>query len=136
MTKKLEILVVDDEPTNLEVATVILQSAGHEVTTASNGAEAVELCQLQRFDAVLMDVSMPVMDGLEAVRRLRSVPATEQVPILCVSAKTEDTAEKSALEAGCDRYFRKPFTRRGLLDAVNALLVEREALIPDKPSTI
>lgn len=120
------ILVVDDEPTNCEVASIILTTLGHTVVTCSNGAEAVALCLADpgRFDAVLMDVLMPVMDGLEAIRRLRAEPSTQGIPIVCVSARASGSDRAAGLAAGCDRYVTKPYKRKDLIAALAELGID------------
>lgn len=126
----MRILLVDDEATNLEVAEVILRSQGHEVTTAAHGAAAIALCHEagRTFDLVLMDLQMPVMDGIEAIRRLRAHPATREVPILCVSAKVRAADREGGLIAGADNFLAKPFRRQQLVDAVEATTALRHPL--------
>lgn len=116
----MRILLVDDEPTNREVAEVMLRSQGHEVAIAQHGAEALAIChdQGQAFDLILMDLQMPVMDGLEAMRRLRAHAETRNVPILCVSAKVRSADREGGLIAGADNFLAKPFRRQELLDAI------------------
>lgn len=125
MPRPLNILVVDDEPTNREVAEVILVGEGHAVTCAENGQEALDLVERQRFDLVLMDILMPVMSGLEAIQRLRANAETRQLPIMCVSAKASGSNEKQGFEAGCDYYLKKPYKRKELLEALQTLLAEK-----------
>lgn len=123
----MRILLVDDEPTNREVAEVILRTQGHEVAIAQHGAEAIALChdEGQLFDMVLMDLQMPVMDGLEAIRRLRAHPATSTLPILCVSAKVRRSDREGGLVAGADHFLAKPFRRHELLAAIGTTLEGR-----------
>lgn len=125
--KNLHILVVEDEPSNREIAEVILTSHGHQVTCAENGQEALKLCHDEgmRFDAVLMDVLMPVMDGLEATRRLRAHPETRDLTIICVSAKASGSDQGAGLTAGCDTYVRKPYKRKELLQALSETLLAK-----------
>lgn len=125
--KSLHILVVEDEPSNREIAEVILTSHGHTVTCAENGQEALDLCidQGKHFDAVLMDILMPVLDGLEATRRLRANPKTQDLVIICVSAKASGTDQGAGFEAGCDAYVRKPYKRKELLQALSETLIAR-----------
>lgn len=125
--KSLHILVVEDEPSNREIAEVILTSHGHTVTCVENGQEALELCidQGQHFDAILMDILMPVLDGLEATRRLRATPDTKDLVIICVSAKASGTDQGAGFEAGCDAYVRKPYKRKELLQALSETLLAR-----------
>ena len=128
--KNLHILVVEDEPSNREIAEVILTSHGHRVTCVTNGQEALHLCidQDMAFDAILMDVLMPVMDGLEATRRLRAHPKTQDLPIICVSAKASGSDQGAGLSAGCDTYVRKPYKRKELLQALSDTLLAKGAI--------
>ncbi|MFN3431400.1 MAG: response regulator, partial [Candidatus Sericytochromatia bacterium] len=87
--RELRILSVEDEPSNGEIIEIILTSQGHRVTTVNNGQAALDRLQGQRepFDVVLMDIQMPVLDGLAATRQLRADPSTSQLAIICVSAR-------------------------------------------------
>lgn len=125
--KNLHVLIVEDEPSNREIAEVILTSHGHTVTCAENGQEALKLCidEGKAFDAILMDVLMPVMDGLEATRRLRAHPQTRNLTIICVSAKASGSDQGAGLAAGCDTYVRKPYKRKELLNALSEILLAK-----------
>jgi len=98
----MRVLVVEDEPNNREIAVISLASAGYRVTSCANGAEAVDLCAAGRYDVVLMDLAMPVMNGLEATRRLRATAGTRDALIMAVSGCTAPHERQSGLEAGCD----------------------------------
>ena len=126
MTKKLEVLVVDDEPNNVELAQVMLTQAGYEVTEAADGQQAVEMCLFQRFDAVVMDVQMPKMNGIEAMRALRADSRTESLPIVAFSANTDWL--EAAFQAGADGFLKKPFKRDELVRAIRAAILERERI--------
>lgn len=130
--KRLNVLVVEDEPSNREIAQVILGSFGHRVETVENGQEALDLLitRGERFDVVLMDILMPVLDGLETTRRLRANPSTKDVPIICVSAKASGSDRGAGLEAGCDYYLNKPYRRKDLLRAITETLTKSGALQP------
>lgn len=132
MKKCLKVLVVEDEATNREVAEGILKSLGHRVRSVGNGQEAVDLVAGGEggFDVILMDVLMPVMDGFAATRRLRAFEQTREVPIICVSAKSSDTDERSGLDAGCDYYLSKPYRARQLLSVITQVLQDRGLLAP------
>lgn len=130
MTDSLRLLVVDDESSNQLIASLMLQYAGHEVLCCANGQEAIRLLleQAEPFDAVFMDVVMPVMDGLEAIRRLRAGPRTRDLPIVCVSAKATDRDVAEAMAAGCDAYLTKPYQRQQLIEALDRALDRRRLL--------
>lgn len=116
------ILVVEDELTNREVAEVILESQGFEVLVASNGQEGVELAQRTRPDLIVMDILMPILDGLSATRELKSDPATAHIPVLAVTAKASNSDREAAEAAGCDGFLAKPYRNKALLEAVRQLL--------------
>jgi CheY-like chemotaxis protein len=118
----LKVLAVDDEPMNLDLATVILEREGHQVFTALNGRLALECAEEQAFDLILMDINMPEMDGYDAIRALRSLNATKQVAIIVVSGSNSGVEERAAIDAGADRFMRKPYRRTDLLAAMEAVL--------------
>ncbi len=103
------ILLIDDNAFNLQVATDFLLSSGAVVTTGSNGKEAIDLLRQQRFDCVLMDVQMPVMDGVEAVERIRRDPAIDDVPVIAMTASALKEDKARYLAAGMDDVIIKPF---------------------------
>ncbi len=103
------ILLVDDNAFNLDVATDFLLSAGAVVTTACNGEEAMDLLHQQRFDCVLMDVQMPVMDGIEAVKQIRRDPAIDDVRVIAMTANALREDKARYLSAGMDDVIIKPF---------------------------
>lgn len=102
------ILVVEDNALNQEVAAELLREQGHEVVIASNGLEALATAQAQAFDLVLMDVQMPRMDGLEATRRLRALPAYARTPIIAMTANVYARDREQALAAGMSDHIGKP----------------------------
>ncbi|MEI7614075.1 MAG: response regulator [Betaproteobacteria bacterium] len=106
----LSILLVEDNLINQRVASSILHKAGHQVTTALNGEEALQLLEGQCFDAILMDMQMPVMDGLEATRRIREKEAggEQRTPIIAMTANAMQGDREICLAAGMDDYLAKP----------------------------
>lgn len=124
----MRVLVVDDEPLNREVARAVLSAEGHEVESCDNGLEALRRCAEapDAFDLVLMDLLMPLMDGFEAMRRLRADPHTRALPILCVSAKPSAQDVEAAMAAGCDHFLCKPYRRRMLLKAIDETLARHQ----------
>jgi len=120
----LRVLVVDDNPVNCRLVSVMLQRAGHEVVVAADGAAAVSRVTAEPFDAVLMDVQMPVMDGLEATRRIRSLSDSKRaaVPIVAVTADAMPGQEVPCLAAGVDAYVSKPIDRATLLATIDQLV--------------
>ncbi|HJV86954.1 MAG TPA: response regulator, partial [Noviherbaspirillum sp.] len=116
----LQILLVEDNEVNRKFALTVLQKAGHRVTALENGKEAVELLESMRFDLILMDVQMPVMDGLEAVRRIRALGI--HTPIIALTAHAMTGYRDIVMEAGMNDYLAKPIRGRALLDKIDELM--------------
>ncbi len=104
------VLVVDDDLFNREVAAELLQALGLGTETASDGFDAVTLASAQRFDAILMDVQMPLMNGLDATRRIRALPGWESTPILALTANAFAQDVQACLEAGMNDFVAKPIS--------------------------
>ena len=121
-----KVLLVDDEPVLVEAITYNLEQAGYEVTTAADGASALEAARRERPDLVILDIMLPEMDGLEVCRLLRRENSTATTPIMMLTAKGEEIDKVVGLEVGADDYVTKPFGRRELLARVKALLRRAE----------
>ena len=117
------VLVVDDNEVNLMIAGEILSQAGLEVETAENGAQALECLQRGHFDIVFMDMQMPVMDGLEATRRIRSQTDKARLPIVAMTANALAADRDLCLQAGMDDVLTKPIEPERLLKAVSRYAV-------------
>src|SRR5712691_11757949 len=117
-----QVLVVDDEPVLVETIAYNLQQAGYLVTTAADGASALEAAHRETPDLVILDIMLPEMDGLEVCRLLRRENNTATVPIMMLTAKGDEIDKVVGLEVGADDYVTKPFGRRELLARVRALL--------------
>jgi two-component system cell cycle response regulator DivK len=114
------ILVVDDHADSRETVKAALEMSGHLVIEAANGSEAIDVATVSVPDVILMDLSMPVMDGLAATRILRSRPETSTVRIVAVSANGHDaTSRAAALLSGCDAYYGKPIDFGSLSKMLN-----------------
>ena len=129
----MKILVVDDEALLLKGIRVNLQNEGYEVITGSNGEEAVKLASDPDVSLVILDVMMPVMDGLEACMRIREF---SDVPIIMLTAKTDDMDKLMGFEHGADDYITKPFNILELKARVRALLRRYMRKEEDKGSRI
>jgi signal transduction histidine kinase/CheY-like chemotaxis protein len=124
----LRILLADDHETNRRVVGLILESAGVELTGVENGAEAVDAFKANRFDVVLMDVQMPVMDGLTAIRAIRAIERRAggaATPILVLSAHAMAEHVEASKAAGADAHLAKPVTATALIAAVNEVLMPK-----------
>jgi len=116
------VLVVDDDPFIRKlIATTLEDVAEFELHEAADGAEALEVAQRELPSLVFLDVDMPVLDGIEACRRLRSDPATGHATIVMLTAAHGDSVERSAEEAGADLFLTKPFSPLELLRLVDQL---------------
>lgn len=127
------ILLVEDLEHNRDLAEKILQDAGHEVEIAKNGAEAVEAVQKKEYDLVLMDIQMPVMDGVTATRKIRELNLpVHRIPIIAMSANVLPKQVKLFMEAGMNDHVGKPIKRSELFHKLNTWLeranVESDAI--------
>jgi len=120
----LRILLVEDSLVNQKLAAALLEKQGHTVQVATNGSEAVTACQTGVFDVVLMDVEMPIMDGLEATEHIREWEkgAQSHLPIVAMTAHARKGDRERCLEAGMDDYISKPIRAQQLLDTLEAVL--------------
>jgi signal transduction histidine kinase/HPt (histidine-containing phosphotransfer) domain-containing protein/ActR/RegA family two-component response regulator len=120
-SRALSVLLVEDNETNRLLARAMLESAGHRVSIACDGAQAVAALSESAFDCVLMDCQMPVMDGVEATRRIREAEAAagRHTPIIALTANVMEGDRERYLAAGMDAFLAKPFDRRALLDALH-----------------
>jgi CheY-like chemotaxis protein len=112
------VLVADDDPDLLALARATLELAGHEVETASDGAEAVRKAVATSPDAVVLDIMMPKVDGLTALGQLRQGPKTQSIPVLLLSAKAGAIDIDVGMKAGAAGYITKPFAPADLVSAI------------------
>ncbi|HRY22835.1 MAG TPA: response regulator [Geminicoccaceae bacterium] len=122
-SQKLRLLIADDNPVNCKLAAIMLSKAGHEVQIVTNGQEALDAVTEIPFDAVLMDVQMPVMGGLEATRRIRALPdpGAAGLPIIAITANAMRGDDDDCFAAGMNGYVTKPIDRATLLATVERL---------------
>lgn len=116
------VLIVEDNIPNQMIAKAFLSANGFDVVIANNGREAIDAVNKQKFDLVLMDINMPVMDGLEATRILRQDPNYRSTPILAFTAHAIDEDQSTILNAGLNDILKKPITEKGLVERVNRWL--------------
>lgn len=120
------ILVAEDNPTNQQVAQAILERAGIRVTMVNNGEKAVDAMQNQPFDAILMDIQMPRMNGYDATRLIRELPEGHSIPIIAMTAHAMKGDEEKCLEAGMDGYISKPVNQDRLFHTLWRLMRLRQ----------
>ena len=120
-----QILVVDDETDIRDLIEYNLTQNGYKVLTADNGSTALELAQSRAPDLIVLDVMMPGLSGIEVAKQLRTQTQTNAIPILMLTAKTEEVHELEGLDSGADDYMSKPFSMQVLIARINALLRRR-----------
>lgn len=121
-----DLLIVDDSPKNIQVLGTMLQPAGYRIRVACNGKEAVEMVQKSAPDLILLDIMMPIMDGLEACRILKRSDQTRHIPIIFLTAKTETADLIEAFEVGAADYVTKPFNGAELLKRIQTHLTLKD----------
>jgi CheY-like chemotaxis protein len=119
------ILVVDDNPSNVKLVSFLLSARGWDVRTAADATEAMDAVTAFKPALILMDIQLPVVDGLELTRRLKADPATRDIVIVAATAYAMKGDEQRALDAGCDAYVTKPINTRTLPDQLMVLLERR-----------
>jgi CheY-like chemotaxis protein len=116
------ILLVEDQEMNRDMLSRRLKKRGYEVSIAVDGAEGVDKARRESPDLILMDMSLPVMDGWEATRTLKADEATRAIPVVALTAHAMSTDRDKALEAGCDAYETKPVELPRLIETMEKLL--------------
>ena len=119
---KKKILIVEDDQDLRQVLKVHLELLGYDSILAVNGKEAVDLATSQVPDLILMDLTMPVMDGLQATRLIREHPNTQATPIIAMTARVTSENKIECLQSGCDGHIAKPFTSKQLASIIKKLL--------------
>ncbi len=117
-----KILLVEDNEMNRDMLSRRLVRSGYQVLIAEDGARGVALTMSDRPDLILMDMSLPVIDGWEATRRIKATPELRKIPIIALTAHAMATDRDKALEAGCDDYDTKPIELQRLLGKMETLL--------------
>jgi two-component system cell cycle response regulator DivK len=129
-----KILLVEDNEMNRDMLSRRLQRKGFQVVLALDGQTGVEMSQTQAPDLILMDMSLPVLDGWEATRRLKADTATRHIPVIALTAHAMSSDREKALEAGCDDYDTKPVELPRLLAKIEALLSGGEMAAVGNPT--
>jgi len=119
-----KILLIEDNELNRDMLSRRLERRGYDVVLATDGSQGAEMAKSQGPDLILMDMSLPVMDGWELARKLKADPETREVPILALTAHVMTGDRERALEAGCDDYDTKPIELPRLLGKIEALLAK------------
>ncbi len=121
MTRK--ILIVEDSPDMVNMLQMLLKHRGYDSFTAKNGKEAVDMAASQLPDLILLDMMLPIMDGIAAAHQIRLNPKTHSIPILAVTAKVFPKDREECLQNGCNDHLAKPFTPKELLSKIKTLLM-------------
>ena len=122
-----KILLVEDNEMNRDMLTRRLQRKGYEVVIATDGKEAVRKAQSQTPDLILMDIRLPLIDGWEAMRRIKIMPETQYIPIIALTAHAMTGDMEKCMDAGCDDYDTKPIDLPRLLEKMQALLNNQDS---------
>jgi len=117
----MKILYVEDNEDNVYVLKSRLTRAGHTVLVATDGAQAVTMAAAEQPNVILMDLSLPVLDGWEATRRIKAAPETRHIPVIALTAHAMAGDREKAIAAGCDDFDTKPVEMPRLLDKIQAL---------------
>jgi CheY-like chemotaxis protein len=117
-----KILLVEDNEMNRDMLSRRLARKGYEVSIAVDGRQGVEMAQSAAPDLILMDMSLPVLDGWEATRQLKNTDATRHIPVIALTAHAMSGDRERALEAGCDDYDTKPIELPRLLEKIESML--------------
>lgn len=120
------VLIADDDADIRDLVAFKLIQSGHEVTAVEDGMAALRMVRGQPLDLVLLDIRMPGMSGLDVCRELRAAPGTASLPVILITARSQEGDVELGFEAGADDYIVKPFSPRELSSRVNAVLTRVE----------
>lgn len=124
-TAPARILVVDDNPSNTKLMTFVLGARGWDVRSAADATEAMEMVASFHPELIVMDIQLPIVDGLELTRRLKADPATRDIIVVAATAYAMKGDEQRAIDAGCDGYVTKPINTRTLPEAIAQFLANK-----------
>jgi len=122
-----EILIIEDNPFNMELATDLLESAGYAVLQATTAERGIQLARALVPDLILMDTSLPGMDGVQATKILKSDAATAKIPVISLTANAMKGDEETAVAAGALAYITKPIDTRNFVQEIGRFLPKRKA---------
>ncbi len=122
-----KLLLVEDSEDNRFMLRRLLEISGYQVVEAINGLEAVNIAEQEHPQLILMDLSLPIIDGLSATKRIREIPPLMNTPIIAVSAHDTADFHTQALKAGCDGYIRKPIDFNQLEELISRLLARKRS---------
>ena len=128
------ILIVDDNDNATRITARMLSSRGYDVMTAHDGARALELVAERPPDCILLDIMMPNMSGLEVLRRLKHDPATVDIPVILLTAKSQDEDVLAGYKQGAEYYITKPFTSQEVMYGISLVLAKSAPKASDRSS--
>lgn len=126
------IMAVDDQKVMREMVRAVLEAEGHEVLTADDGADALELARCETVDLVLSDINMPNMNGISLVSKLRRLEHYQDIPILMLTTEDSNFKKDKAKRMGADGWLQKPFDPPRLSKAVNTMLAKAGHILPTR----
>jgi len=118
-----KILVIEDNPDNMDLVDQILEDAGYEMFGAINAELGLELLKAHTFNLILMDISLPKMSGLEAIKIIKNDTGKQHIPIIALTAHAMQTDKENALAAGADAFLTKPIDEERLLSTIQELII-------------
>lgn len=121
----MKILVIEDDPVSLRLASEVLQSGGHVVMLANSADQAIYSINAVKPDAILLDLQLPGIEGVAVARQCREEPVTHDIPIIAVTAFPSSHSEEASRQAGCDAYIVKPIDTRTLLQKIERIVVAK-----------
>ena len=118
------ILIIEDNPANMKLACLLMRNAGHAVLTAQDAETGLTIARSERPDLVLMDIQLPDIDGITALRRIREDSALDAIPVLAVSASVMPDEQQKIVTSGFDAYITKPIVLKPFLETVQRFLTD------------
>ncbi len=131
VSKPLTILLVDDSPMQIQYQELLLGDQGYQLLTAGDGEEAINMAEQMQPDVILMDIEMPRVNGIEAAERIRGNPLTAHIPIIMVSAQSDESSMENAFIGGCSDYVTKPMHKADVLSKIQSLTGTRLQVLQD-----